>query len=76
MMSEAIISTTEVRRHNGQCAYGQWMPLDEQFDEVVEAIVAEILECTCRDMRHEESNGNTESRGRVVVGGQVWLYRD
>jgi hypothetical protein len=30
MNKAATLRSAEVRRHNGQCPYGDWMPLDEQ----------------------------------------------
>lgn len=79
MMSipDGIRKSYEFRRHNGQCAYGRWQSLqDLQSADVREAIVDEVLECHCRDMRRETSSSrNTAERGRVTVGGQVYLYR-
>ena len=74
--TEQIEKSLEIRRHNGQCAYGQWLTVDEVSSrDVVDAIVDEIVECTCRDNRREPGNGNNESKGRVVVGGEIFLYR-
>lgn len=75
--AEQIEKSVEIRRHNGQCAYGPWMTADEMTSrDVVEAIVDEIMECTCRDNRGERSpNNNTEDSGRVEVGGEIFLYR-
>ena len=71
-----IERSIEIRRHNGQCAFGPWMTADEVTSrDVVDAVVDEILECVCRDNRGEHGNGNTEDAGRVTVGGQVFLYR-
>lgn len=71
-----IERSLEIRRHNGQCAFGPWMTADEITSrDVVDAIVDEVIETNCRDMRQEGSNGNTDSRGRVVVGGEIFLYR-
>ena len=67
------VDEVEVRRHNGQCAYGPWMPL--VGSGVEEEVADEIVECHCRDMRREEGNGNTPQRGRIVRGGAIWLYR-
>jgi|GEM_PF-6941300 len=79
MMSipDGIRDSYEVRRHNGQCAYGSWQLLqDLDSADVREAIVDEVMECHCRDMRREtSSSGNTADRGRVTVGGQAYLYR-
>lgn len=69
-----IIETTEVRRHNGQCAYGEWLPLADLPSSVQEAISDEIVEATCREMRREPHR-NTDESGRVDVAGQSWLYR-
>jgi len=75
--AKQIEKSVEIRRHNGQCAYGPWMTADEMTSrDVVEAIVDEIMECTCRDNRGERSlNNNTEECGRVTVGGEIFLYR-
>lgn len=76
MSAAQIERSLEIRRHNGQCAFGPWMTADEVSSrDVVDAIVDEVIEANCRDMRQEDSNGNTDSRGRVVVGGEVFLYR-
>ena len=73
---DIIVNSTEVRRHNGQCEYGLWMPLDEQTEDVIEVVVDEVLEARCRDCRREEhEDGNTDDAGRVTVGGQIWVYR-
>jgi len=73
---DVIINSTEVRRHNGQCEYGLWMPLDEQTGDVIDAVVDEVLEARCRDCRREEhEDGNTDDAGRVTIGGQIWVYR-
>lgn len=75
--ADQIEKSVEIRRHNGQCAYGPWMTADEMTSrDVVEAIVDEIMECTCRDNRGERSpSNNTEESGRVEVGGEIFLYR-
>lgn len=73
-MGQQIIETTEVRQHNGQCAYGAWEPLDEQYPHIRNAIVDEILACMHRDMRRESSD-NTDESGTVEIGGQRWFYR-
>ena len=76
MNAAQIERSLEIRRHNGQCAFGPWMTADGVTSrDVVDAIVDEVMEANCRDMRREDSNGNTDSRGRVVVGGEVFLYR-
>ena len=76
-MEQQIIDTTEVRRHNGQCAYGEWLDRsDEDVPAAVrEAVADEVVEAMCRDMRREPSSGNTDDAGRVNVGGMIWLYR-
>lgn len=76
-MEQQIIDTAEVRRHNGQCAYGEWLDLsDEDVPAAVrEAVADEIAEAMCRDMRREPHAGNTDEAGRVNVGGMIWLYR-
>ena len=76
MNAAQIERSLEIRRHNGRCAFGPWMTADEVTSrDVVDAIVEEVIEANCRDMRQEDGNGNTDSRGRVVVGGEVFLYR-
>jgi hypothetical protein len=75
MDAATIIRRTEIRRHNGQCAFGAWISLEDADHETREAIADEILECACRDMRRESGNGNTEYEGRVCVNGQIWLYQ-
>lgn len=74
-----ISGTTEVRRHNGQCAYGPWVLLADlpaEMAHVAEAISDEVVEASCRDMRHEShADGNTDDSGSVTIGGQRWLYR-
>ena len=73
---DIIVNSTEVRRHNGQCEYGLWMPLDEQTEGVIDAVADEVLEARCRDCRREEhEDGNTDDAGRVTIGGQIWVYR-
>lgn len=69
-MNHERIASTKVRRHNGQSAYGQWEPLSQQFDEVIEAIAAEILEPAGRQP------GNTESAGKLSIAGECWVYRN
>jgi hypothetical protein len=63
-IEKAIHESTEVRRHNGQCEYGEWIPLTDSDDlpaAVVEAVTDEVVE------------GN--DAGEVVVGGRTWVYR-
>jgi hypothetical protein len=50
------------------------MDVSEVDSYVRDAIVDEIIECTCKDMRHENGE-NTDDAGRVSVGGEIWLYR-
>lgn len=76
-ITQKILETTEARRHNGQCEYGDWLPL---LDEAVpthirDAIADEIAEAMFRDTRHEATAGNTDDAGEVNVGGQRWVYR-
>ena len=73
--TQQIIDTTEVRRHNGQCEYGEWEPLNEQTPDIVEAISDEIVDAMCRDMRREPTAKNTDETGIVNIGGQSWVYR-
>lgn len=75
---QQIVSTTEVRRHNGQCAYGDWLDLgDEAVPGYVRDEVAdEIVEAMLRDVRREPHvGGNTDEGGRINVGGEIWIYR-
>ena len=52
------------------------MPLDEQTEDVIDAVADEVLEARCRDCRREEhEDGNTDDAGRVTIGGQIWVYR-
>lgn len=54
----------EVRRHNGQCAYGQWLDIDdENVPAWVDALVA------------DEIAENDEDEGRIEQGGEIWLWR-
>lgn len=76
MNAAQIERSLEIRRHNGQCAFGPWMTAEEVTSrDVVDAIVDEVIEANCRDMRREASGCNTDSRGRVIVGGEIFLYR-
>lgn len=61
-LADQIKSTTEARRHNGQCAYGPWIRLDDEAmpEHVADAIADEA-------MRRDS--------GKVDVGGQNWSYR-
>ena len=74
-LATQIIETTEVRQHNGQCAYGPWIPLAEAEPHVREAVSDEVAETWMRDVRHEPATENTDDAGRVEVGGEIWLYR-
>ena len=73
-----IESTTEARRHNGQCEYGEWVSLadlrDDGLAHVASAIGDEVADAMCRDMRREPST-NTDEAGELVIGGQRWVYR-
>lgn len=72
---EIIVNSTEVRRHNGQCAYGEWIPLEDCLStEVIEEVAGEIISAMFRDMRQEARSGNTDESGMVEVGGQMWVY--
>lgn len=82
MMTQQIIETTEARRHNGQCEYGDWLPIgDEAVPAYIrDAISDEVAEAICRDMRHEPHDepgmsGNTDEAGAVDAGGERWVYR-
>lgn len=79
-LNSQIIETTEARRHNGQCAYGEWVTLDEMIEnglaDAANAIADEIAEAISRDMRREpHADGNTDESGQVNVGGETWIYR-
>lgn len=75
-LTTQIIETTEVRRHNGQCEYGDWEPLADQPPHVIEAVADEIAEAMFRDIRHEPAaDENTDDGGTVQVGGMRWVYR-
>jgi len=50
----------EIRRHNGQCAYGEWETLGAR------GMDSEIAEAVC------EADGEC---GMVTVGGQGWVWR-
>ena len=76
MNAAQIERSLEILRYNGQCAFGPWMTADEITNrDVVDAIVDEVMEANCRNMRGEASGCNTDICGRVVVGGEVFLYR-
>ena len=72
---EQIVETTEVRRHNGQCAYGDWIALSDAPASVQEAIADEIAEAMSRDMRREPEQANTDDAGSVEFGGDRYVYR-
>lgn len=59
---DGIIASIEVRRHNGQRAYGEWEPLREAPFEVREEVVCCVFEMS-------------EDAGTVEVGGQKWVFR-
>jgi hypothetical protein len=67
----AIRTTTEYRRDGDS----DWEPLAEAPPPVQAAIIEEIAEAMCRDMRHEEHAGNTDDAGTVQVDGITWEYR-
>lgn len=73
-LEHQIIETTECRRHNGQCEYGDWLPLADAPEPVQDAISSEVGEAMHAGMRHEERE-NTDDAGTVDVGGQRWVYR-
>ena len=76
-LEQQIVDTTEVRRHNGQCEYGEWVDLtSEDVPQVVrQAVAEEIAEAMCRDIRHQPSGGNPDEEGMVLVGSETWVYR-
>jgi hypothetical protein len=55
---------TEVRRHNGQCEYGQWIACDRGDcpPEVRQAVA-------------EQETEERQESGRVNCGGQMWSWR-
>lgn len=55
----------EVRRHNGQCSYGDWTEIDDPDvpDWVEQAIADEIAE------------GRDLDSGRIERGASGWLWR-
>ena len=63
-LAEQITETYEVRRNNGQCDYGQWIPL---ADDDAESCREEIT-----DIIAEHSDLATDT---VEVRGQRWTYR-
>lgn len=56
----------EVREHNGQCAYGPWISLD---DEDLPPWVAEGV----ADQRAED---RSLASGRVTQGGAIYIWRE
>ena len=72
-LCERIIDSTEVRRHNGQCEYGEWYDLSSEDvpNHVREAVADEIADA----MRRESESSNTEDSGKIDIGGQTWVYR-
>ena len=74
MFATTITDTTEIRRHNGQNPYGPWLPLCDADIWIRDAIVDEIIECTTNDMRHAPG-ANTDDRGKLTIGGEIWIYR-
>ena len=72
-----IAETTEARRHNGQCEYGEWLPLTDDAvpSHIRDAVADEVAEAMSRDMRREPAEENTDEAGSVNVGGERWVYR-
>lgn len=72
-----IVETTEVRRCNRECEYGEWIPLadDGVPANVREAVVDSVIEAICRDMKGLDPLENTDERGMVLVGGARWAYK-
>lgn len=64
--TESIIARTEVRRHNGQCAYGDWMPLADQCNSLQEVVLTEIIESQFAD---------SEPAEQINHGGQIYVIR-
>lgn len=75
--SRQIADTTEVRHHNGQCEYGDWLPADDGRvpEWVLSAVCDEVAGAECRSMRREPPQANTEDGGTVEQGGSRWVYR-
>lgn len=74
-LEDQIVETTEVRRQNGQCEYGEWMELSDAPEHVQEAVSDEIAERMHADMRREKVRTNTDDSGMVDIGGEKWVYR-
>lgn len=74
-LEDQIMETTEVRRHNGQCPYGPWLPLADAPEPVQVDVSAEVAEAMFGDMRQTQARGNTDTTGTVNVGGNLWQYR-
>lgn len=58
-----MTTSYEIRRHNGQCGYGEWMEAQEYQADVANAVADEAIE-----------TGTTS--GTIVVGGQTYLWRE
>ena len=71
---EMIVTSTVIRRHNGQCAYGAWEPLADQLPSIIDAVADEIVSAQCAEIRREPQSGNTDEDGIVTVGGQTYVY--
>jgi hypothetical protein len=63
-MQSIILSNMEVRRHNGQCEYGPWLPV---ADEDVPGWVG--------DQIADEIAEHDADSGRVSQGGSAWSWR-
>lgn len=57
-----IIAEFEVKRHNGQCPYGEWIPLPEAPQGLWEEVVGQVLK-------------TDDDYGEAEVGGQKWVFR-
>ena len=73
-LHDQIIETTQVQRHNGTCAVGEWLPLADAAPAVQMAVADEIDEAIASDMRQETPGPNTDEAGMVVVAGNTWIY--
>lgn len=62
--AEQLIENVEVRRHNGQCAYGPWM-----------AATSEDVPGWVGEMVADEIAENGGDEGRIEDGGSIWLWR-
>jgi hypothetical protein len=57
-------TNVEVRRHNGQCSYGPWMPID-----------AEDIPEWVADMIGDEIAEDGSKEGMINQAGSIWTWR-